>query len=434
MNVRHADTYYARTAAGAPERPSLTWDADCDVCVVGGGLAGLTTALELQRGGRSVVLLEARRIAWGASGRNGGLVSAGYALGLRDIVRRVGPDRARALYDLSMDGAAYVRRTIDELGITGAEPTPGVLRVIRTRDEAALRARRDMMAERFGRALEYWPRDVLREQLLTDRYFAGLYDPDGFHIHPLNYALGLADELERLGGRIYEDSAVTGMERHGDGERLRTGGGRVMAGDVVLCCGGYTGRLERRLAAAILPIATYVILSEPLGDRLKDAVRTRAAVFDERLASDYSRVVEGDRLLWGGRITSRTGAPRDLAGRLKRDLLAVYPQLGPGPDDLVVDAAWSGLMGYAAHRMPQIGRLRPGVWYGTAFGGHGLNTTAVAGRLVAAAILEGDDRHRLFEPFGLTWTGGPFGPPAVQLTYWRYQLTDWWCERRARRG
>ncbi len=423
--TRFPDTYYTRTAQGLRGRPALRQPATADVCVVGAGLAGLTTARELLRGGKSVIVLEARRCAWGASGRNGGFVGAGYSLGTRAITARVGRDQARELYALSVDGVDYVRRTVDALG-AGPPPTPGMLQVIRYPGAAGLQAYQARMAADFDRELEFLPRPALVERLSTDRYHAALYDAAGFHLHPLNYALALAAEVERLGGAIYEDTPVTDVALDGPARQLGTPRGRVTAGAVVFCCGGYTGRTERRLAAAVLPIATHVILTAPLGARLATAVRTPAAVWDDRRASDYYRIVDGDRLLWGGRISARRTPPRRLATVLRRDMLSVYPQLG----DVRIDAAWSGLMGYARHRMPQIGRLADGVWYATAFGGHGLNTTAVGGRLIGAAITGGDDRYRLFAPFGLTWNGGIVGPAAAQLTYWAGQLRDRLRERR----
>ena len=425
--IEFSDTYYARTAVGVRERPVLRQPATCDVAVVGGGLAGLTTARELLRAAKSVVVLEGRRCGWGASGRNGGFVGAGYALGTAAIRRRVGDADARALYALSVDGVAYIRRTVRELAVPGAAPTPGMLRVIRYPGAPALAAHRETMAAMFGRSLEYWPREVLRERLCTARYHAGLYDPDGFHFHPLNYVHSLAADIERLGGVIHEGTPVTAVAATAAGTRLTTPQSHVTAGQVVFCCGGYTGRVERRLAAAILPIATSIILTAPLGPRLGQAVRIRAAVFDDRRASDYYRIVDDDRLLWGGRISARRAQPRQLAALLKRDLLAVYPQLG----DVTVEAAWSGLMGYARHMMPQIGRLPGGAWYCTAFGGHGLNTTAAGGQLIAAAIAHGDDRYRLFAPFGLSWNGGVLGRPAAQLTYWAGALRDRLRERPA---
>jgi glycine/D-amino acid oxidase-like deaminating enzyme len=283
------------------------------------------------------------------------------------------------------------------------------------------------MERDFGRPLRFMPREEVRSLLLSAKYHQALYDADSFHFHPLNYARGLVRELQRLGGVVHEGSLVTGAELDGPRKVVTTAGGQVECGDVVFAGGGYTDSVCPALRRAFLPIATYILLTEPIRDRIADAIRTNAGIGDDRRAGDYYRVVGGERILWGGRITTRTSDPRDLAERLRREMVTTYPQLA----DVHVEIAWSGLMSYARHLMPQIGRLQPGVWYCTAFGGHGMNTTAIGGKVVAEAIAGESDRYRLFESFGLAWNGGPFGRAAAQLTYWTYQAMDAWRERKA---
>jgi gamma-glutamylputrescine oxidase len=209
---------------------------------------------------------------------------------------------------------------------------------------------------------------------------------------------------------------------------LCTDRGEARARDVVLAGGGYTDALVPRLRRSFLPIATYVLLTEPARERIAGAVRTSRAISDNRRAGDYYRLVDGgERLLWGGRITTRRSEPRRLAAMLRRTMVSTYPQL----EGVRVEVAWSGLMAYARHLMPLAGRLQPRVWHALGFGGHGLNTTAIGGRVVAEGILGVSDRWRLFEPFGLAWNGGPFGTAAAQLTYWTYQAMDRVRERRA---
>jgi glycine/D-amino acid oxidase-like deaminating enzyme len=216
-----------------------------------------------------------------------------------------------------------------------------------------------------------------------------------------------------------------------DGKRrLSTATGTVTAQEIVLTSGGYTDHLCRPLQRSFLPIATYVLLTEADAALLESAIRTTAAIADDRRAGDYYRRVKGDRLLWGGRITTRTADPKGLAGLLRQEMATTYPQLA----SLKVDIAWSGLMSYARHLMPQIGQLTPGLWYCTAFGGHGMNTTAIGGRVIAEGITRESDRYRLFAPFGLVWNGGPVGRAAAQLTYWAYQLQDSWRERKSRKA
>ncbi len=422
----YIDSYYARTLADPVLRPALAGAVEADVGILGGGLAGLSAALALARAGRQIVLLEAERIGWGASGRNGGFVTPGFSAGYDAIARRVGPARARALHLLSIEGMRELRATIAELAIVEAEPVAGVMSVRRHEEGHALAAERDRMARDFDYPLEILDRESVRSRLDSPRYFQALRDPAAFHIHPLNYLRGLAAEVERLGGRIFEQSRVLGAGIDGAVKILATAAGRVSARDLLFAGGGYTDGVLPMLQRSYLPIATYVLLTEAAADRIGTAIRTTDAVSDNRRAGDYYRLVDGgDRILWGGKITTRTAQPRDLAERLRRSMTATFPQL----EGLRVDAAWSGRMSYARHLMPQIGRIRPNIWHCTGFGGHGLNTTCIGGRVVAEAILGTSERIRLFEPFGLSWNGGQLGRAAAQLTYWRLQAVDRWRER-----
>jgi len=429
MVSEYIDSYYRRTLADSETYyPPLAGAASADVCVVGAGLAGLSTALELARRGRNVVLLEGRRIAWGASGRNGGSVSPAFSAGADAIRKKVGEDHYRQLYRLSMEGVEIIRDNIRNLRIADAHQVDGRLRVVRYEATDALRQWCDGQQRDFSRDVRLLTRDQVRERLVSDLYFQGIEDPSSFHFHPLNYARALARECVRLGVRIHEDSAVEQATLDGAVKHLKTGQGQIDASTVVLATGGYTGDTVPALRRAMLPIATYIMLTEPLGDRVHAAIRTTAAIGDDRRAGNYYRVLDGGRIGWGSRITTRVDDPPDLAESLRRELLSVYPQL----EGVRVEAAWSGRMAYARHLMPQIGRLAPDVWYCTAFGGHGMNTTSVGGRVVAEGITGDTQRYKLFEPFGLAWNGGGLGTAAVQLTYWTYQARDWWRERQSR--
>lgn len=429
MATEYIDTYYRRTLADTHTYyPPLAGAASTEVCVVGGGLAGLSTALELARRGRDVVLLEGRRIAWGASGRNGGSVSPAFAAGADTVRRYVDDAHYRELYRLSMEGVEIVRANIDELSIVDAHKVDGRLRVVRYEATESLQRWCDEQQRVFGRDVCFLSRSEVRERLLSDVYHQGIEDPASFHFHPLNYARALARECVRLGVRIYEDAPVTRVVLDGAVKQLGTGQGRVDARTVVLATGGYTDGVVPVLRRAMQPIATYIMLTEPLGDRVRDAIRTTAAIGDDRRAGNYYRVLDEGRIGWGSKITTRVDDPPNLAESLRRELLSVYPQL----KGVKVEAAWSGRMSYARHLMPQIGLLAPDVWYCTAFGGHGMNTTAIGGRVVAEGIAGDTQRYKLFAPFGLTWAGGEVGRAAVQLTYWSYQARDWWRERQSR--
>jgi gamma-glutamylputrescine oxidase len=418
--------FYAAKAAPAAPRPPLTREIEADVCVVGGGFAGLWAARALAALGKDVVILEADRIAGGASGQNGGFVSAGFAASLSKIIARVGPDHARELYRLSRDGVEIVRAAI-ATDMRAAEVHPGRLHVLRTNDEPGLSDYAEMLSRDFNHDLELWRKPRVRATLASDRYFQALHETDAFHLNPLHLARLLAAEIEDHGGRIFEGSRVAGADIGGLRKSLVTEGGRVRAFHVVLAGSAGVGGAFSWLAQTVLPIRTHVAVTALLGERLRQAIQYEGAIADTRRAGDYYHRA-GDRLLWGGRISARAQPPRRLERLMAKDIARVYPQLKGVP----IEYAWSGVMGYAVHLMPQIGMAAPGVWVSSAFGGQGLNTTAMAGELIASAIAEHDDRWRLFVPFGLVWSGGRAGRAIAQAAYWGMQCADWLDEVQSR--
>ncbi len=430
MWTEPASTWYETAPGHDFAAPPLPGPIEADVCIVGGGLAGLSAAIELQSLGRSIALIERHRIGGGASGRNGGFVSAGFAEGLSAIAARTGSAHGDALYRLSMEGVEIVRDRVARI-VPEALMGEGQLLVLRRPGSGALERSRDLMQRSFERALEHWDCARTRSVLQSERYFEALHDGRAFHIQPLHYARGIARTITEADGRIYEHSPALSIRREGSRQIVATPEGRISAGSVVLATSALDRKLWPRLSRAVLPITTYIAVTEPLGDRASQAIATGAAIADDRRAGDYYRLLAGGRILWGGRITTRRSQPRQLGEMLKADMLSVFPQLGAPR----IEHAWAGSMGYARHKMPIVGRIADGVWTATAFGGHGLNTTAIAGRLVAHAIAGGeDDRIRLFEPFGADWAGGPIGRAGVQLTYWSMQLRDRIDERRAERS
>lgn len=413
-----------------PEQPPLGASEDADVAVVGGGFAGLHTARLLALQGKPVVLLERHRIGWGASGRNGGFVGPGYALRTAALIERLGIEHARRLYDQSKRGVAIVREAIDALGRPDILMGNRKLSLSRTDQGPDFADRTRRLAEQLGASFEPWTTVQVRAVLDTRRYHQGIHDPLSFHIHPLNLALALAKDIEARGGRILEATEATGLARDGDGWRLATTGGSIRARHVVLAGNADLGGVHGGIASAVLPVATYVAVTEKIGPALGEAIRWTGAISDTRRAGDYYRVVDGDRLLWGGRITTDTREPPRLREMMFGDVLSVYPQL----KDIRIAYAWPGIMGYAPHKMPQVGEIAPGLWVCSAFGGHGVAQTAAGADAVVAGILGDPSRVQLFAPFGTSWAGGPFGRAATQLAYWGLQMRDWWDETRQARN
>lgn len=419
-------SWYETVGGTVPPLPPLAERIATETCVIGAGLAGLGTALSLAERGRPVVLLEAARIGAGASGRNGGMVSAGFNRPFGYIEKAVGPQAAEALYRLSLEGVACLRRRIARHAIA-CGLVEGVVEASWFAGEAEL-AREAERLGRLGAEVEAWSGERLRAAYRSARFRAGILDRGGFHLDPLALCRGLAAAAAGLGVRLHETTPVTGLERRADTWRVRTAQGEVTARWVVLCTSAARPALWPALARATLPVHTHILVTEPLGARLGDAIRAPYAVYDDRMATGYFRPLAEGRLLWGGRVDA-LGPPPGLALRMRRDLACVFPQLA----DVRIERVWSGAMGFARHRMPVVRPLEDGLWVAIGFGGHGLNTTTLAGELVATALVEGDERWRLLAPFALPWNGGPLGPLAAQGFYLAYRLRDAVASRRAAR-
>jgi gamma-glutamylputrescine oxidase len=412
----YIDSYYSRTIAEPGERPALEQTIEVETCVVGGGLAGLATALELAERGRSVALIEAHRVGWGASGRNGGFMNVGYPQGMAGLVKKVGLAQAQEMFSLSREGHTRVLDRISAYQIDCGPVEAGALRCNMADGGDNLPEFIDYMSKNFGLELEYWSKARLGEALATRRYADGFFSSLTRRFHPLNLARGLARAIEQRGGKIFEQSPATALG-HSTGHRfLRTPAGEVRCEHIVLACGGYIGtKLALPVAMATVPVATFVMVTEPLGDKLRRAISVPYAISDIQMPTNYYRPLHDGRLLWGGRVlTWEPGAER-LATRLRRDMTSFYPSL----KDARVEVAWGGYMGYLRHRTPFIGRVDEGLWVAAGFGGLGLALTTMAGELLARAIADHDDRWRLFTRFGLPFAGGPLGRLPAQLVYWR---------------
>lgn len=399
-NVQHDATGWLAGTAPLPPRARLNYDLDVDVCVIGGGLAGLTAAREVARRGWSVVVLEAARVASGASGCNGGVVLPGFSLPLEAIVERVGAEAARGLWELSQHGIADIRATIgDDDGIVDSR---GFLDVGQWPDAAGAAARVALLAG-MGTAAEAWPTDRVRAVLRTSHYFGGVFVPSAFAVNPVAYAARLCAAALAAGARIFENTEVTAVDLDGVRKRITTPHARVRAAHVVLAGNVRLAGIVPALDGTLIPVNAHVGVTRPLGERLAHAISFSGAVRTSRLRGEHYRVVDGDRLMW-----SATGSV--LARRsLESAIMTTFPQIGR----VRFEAFATAPMGFAVHGMPHIGELSRGVWVAGAFGAQGLNTAAMAGGLIARAIVEGDDTWRRFLPFELVWAGGRTGRVAV---------------------
>lgn len=416
-------TWYAASARPFEPLPPLEGKRGANVVIVGGGYAGTCLALGLaERGVRDVVLLERETIGHGASGRNGGFVFGGYSLGEDALLRQLGAERARRLYGATTDAVELIRRRIAKYAIECDATDAGVIWANWFRDPTVLRARQQLLKEAYGIEWAWLPQAQLRSVIHSKRYHDGLFERNALHLHPLDYLHGMVRAAQTQGVRFHENSRVRRIERDGGGWRVHSDAGEVRAQTVVLACGGYLAHLKREVDRAVLPIATYVMVTEALGKRLRECLHTEAAVYDTRFAFDYYRPLRDSRLLWGGRISIRNRSPEAVRKLLIRDLLRVFPQL----EGVKIDYAWSGLMSYARHQMPQLGTRGDGLWWMQAFGGHGTAPTCAAGELLASAIARNDAGWREFTRFGLQSAYRPLGYFGAQAQYWWLEAKDRW--------
>ena len=428
--------WYEANSVACPDRPRLNVDLDIDVCVIGAGLAGLTVAREIAQRGWSVAVLEAANVAWAASGRNLGFVLPGFPEDIDGITERIGLDHAKQLWSLSEQGLDYVRRTILDTRMPGVDLINGWLHVSKTNNSAEQRAEVERIRW-IGADVEFWPVERVRDQLRSPRYFGAVYYRQAFHIDPYNYALGLAALAEQAGARIFEDTPAVSLDPAGVRKRVVTPAGRVRAAHVVLAGNIHLGALMPQLAATLLPVTTFVMVTEPIGQILHEVVRYHGAVSDTNRADNHYRIVGGDRLQWSGRMRAWEANPRLIARGLANDIGRTFPSLGK----VGIAHIWRGTLGRTVHRMPQIGEIERGVWLASGFGSHGLNNTAIAGELIARGIVEGDQTWRLFAPYELVWAGGVIGRMVAQGIYWGIwpverikQEVAWYRERdRARK-
>jgi gamma-glutamylputrescine oxidase len=418
--------YQAEAAEPWADAGALTGEAHCDVAIIGAGLAGVSTAVSLlERGVKSVRVLEADQPGSGASGRNGGFVFAGYSLGNDALVRQLGDVEASRMHDWTRSAVRLVRERIDRYGIDCQVNDAGVVLADWFGDDRRLDQFRRRMADQLGFQLDFLDRDELRERVSSERYGAGLHEPGSFHFHPLRHIRGLVQQLAEQGISVHGNSPVQQIVRENSGWRLVCPHGQLHAGEVVLTTGGYDLRLWRPLQRALQPISTYIAVTEPLGKPLQELLPQSVAVYDTRFAFDYFRPLPDGCLLWGGRISIANRSPGAIRRLLARDLKRVFPALS----GVRFEHAWGGWMSYARHEMPLLGRTPEGLWHGLAFGGHGMATTTLAGELLAEALTGDCERINAFRRWQPSWAGGLPGRAVVQSRYWWLQAKDQVRER-----
>jgi glycine/D-amino acid oxidase-like deaminating enzyme len=388
--------------AAEPEPQRLSFDLDVEVCVIGGGLAGLSVALEAARLGASVAILERERVAWAASSQHIGRVMPGFDVSPAEIIGRIGRKAAAELWRMSATGAEIVRAHAAEMPDMAL--SHGALEVSGGgAGDRRLDAIEELGSE-FGYDVRRWPLDHVRETLRTMSYFEGLHHPRAFQVNPAGYAAGLASLARAAGVRIFEQTPVTALDVAGARKRITTPRARMRAGHVILAGNVHVGDALPRLGATLLPVWRSGVVTAPLGERLAESIGYSGSVADLD-GVDHFRVLAGDRLMWSSLRSRWQEKPERSNKAMQRRIAGIFPSLGMVP----IERSFGGAIGRTVHGMPQIGQLRPGVWVASGFGYRGVAPTAMAGRLIARAILWNDDRYRMFDGFDLVWTGGRTG-------------------------
>lgn len=417
----HPESWYAASANPAPAHPRLEGEVRVDVCVVGGGFTGLSAALHLAERGYSVALLEAERIGWGASGRNGGQICTGFSKGMSVVEERVGLQAASACWALTEEAKALIRDRVERHNIDCALKWGYLHAATKPSSMEELRTYQESLARYGYEDTRLLDRHALMERLKSPVYHGALWEGGAGHFHTLNYALGLAAAASEAGVAIYERSPA---ERIATGPQpaAYTAEGVVRAKHMVLAGNAYLGPVSRPLYRRIMPVASYVLATEPLGETGAQAtIPGDDAVSDTNFIVDYFRLTEDRRILFGGRASYSQIRPRDLFAFMRPRLLKVFPQLA----DARLDYCWEGNIGITVDRMPDIGRLDGEVWYAQGYSGHGVALAGMYGKIIAEAIAGQAERFDLMARFRHPpFPGGKLRTPLLALAMLWYRMRD----------
>ncbi|MEH3024316.1 MAG: FAD-binding oxidoreductase [Pseudomonas oryzihabitans] len=421
-NTSYPASYYAASAHLGPERPPLQDTVSTDVCVIGGGYTGLSTALHLREKGYAVVLLEAQRIGFGASGRNGGQIVNSYSRDLDTVEKSVDASAAQLLGRMAFEGGAIIRERVQRYGIDCDLKDGGIFAALNDRQMGHLEAQQRLW-QRYGYdRLQLLDRDALQQCVASERYVGGMLDLGGGHLHPLNLALGEAAAFESLGGIIHEHSPATRIDQ-GEQPMVHTPQGRVKARFVVVAGNAYLGNLVPELAAKSMPCGTQVLATEPLTEeQARSLLPQDYCVEDCNYLLDYFRLSADRRLIYGGGVVYGARDPANIERLIMPKLEQTFPQL----KGIRVEYAWTGNFLLTLSRLPQMGRLGSNVYFSQGCSGHGVTFTHVAGKALAEAIAGQAERFDAFAQLPhYPFPGGQLlRVPFSALGAWYYSLRD----------
>ncbi len=420
--MTYPTSYYAATRNPAPERPPLAGDESCDVCVVGGGFAGVSAALHLAESGKKVILLEAEEIGFGASGRNGGQVVNGFSRGYDAFLKSCGKDTAEAILAMSFEGGDIIRQRIGKYGIS-CDYREGTFFAAFNKKQIAHLEREKELWERAGNtAIEMIGPEKVSAIVDTKLYIGGMLDRRGGHLHPLNLVLGEAAALESLGGKIFEQSRVIRIDKTNK-PKVYTDKGSVAADFVVVCGNAYLTGILPEITGRIMPVSSQIVTTEPLGEELaRKMMPGDNCVEDCNFMLDYYRITADHRLLFGGGVLYSGYEPTDVIRRLQPHIDRTFPYLR----DKKIDFAWNGQIAITLTRFPHLGRLSDTIYFIQGDSGHGVTACHLQGKLVAEAINHQAARFDVFANIkNYPFPGGRvFRVPLTALGAWYYELRE----------
>lgn len=382
---KYPNSWYAATATPHTPYGPLKGTQQADVVVIGGGYTGLSAALHLVKAGRDVVLLEAQRVGFGASGRNGGQLGSGQRVEQPDLEKMLGPEHAKRLWEMGEEAKALVKHLISEHKID-CYLKPGVAWTASTQSDVdGLHRYADHLQQHYNYdQIEVFDKAGLQDICPSPDYQGGILDMGAAHLHPLNFALGLAEAAAKAGVRLHERSPVHHIDE-GSKLTVQTDSDQVTADHVILACNGYLGGLNRKVAARVMPINNFIAATEPLGDGIKDVLPRDVAVADGRFVVNYFRLSHDGRLLFGGGESYGYKFPTDIAAKVRKPMSEIFPHL----KDVKIDYAWGGTLAITMKRVPYVARVAPRILSASGYSGHGVGTAVHAGQMMARAI-QGD--------------------------------------------
>ena len=419
----HANSYYAATALPFAPLPALQGEVKADIAVIGGGYTGLSAALNLAERGYQVVLIEQARIGWGASGRNGGQINTGLRKGPQELIARYGRYQAKALFALAEEARDTIRERVERHRIRCDYKSGSLYVAHRPSDAAWMPEEVEALKREFGYSkARYIPPNELHDHIGSDAFFGAISDWGAGHLHPLNYALGLARAALEAGATLYEETAATKLEETAEGVTVTTEHGAIKARYAVVGCNGYLGELEPRIAGRIMPIANFIIATEPLSEAEANALIPHDVyVCDTRFVVNYFRLSADRRMLWGGGEKYTAAPPADIAAFVRPHMLKVFPRLA----EKRIDYGWSGMLAITMSRLPNLGRIG-NVFYAQGYSGQGVAIAGLAGKLIAEALGGTAERFDTFARLPhRTFPGGTaFRHPLLVLAMLYYALRD----------